>query len=251
MTIPMPTGLFTSEMEAKVSAENWSGSVLWRCEKWSEEACDFARHKLALEDVTHIQDGFVIRPSGVRDRLGSLIAGRDVSQAIVVPRFIPIEHGITSTELRRLVGDPEVVEEVAGNLLLNEGIQMLWDVGIAAINNQTTGNRWNAADSYVGVGDSSTAEAATQTELQAATNRFYKAMNATFPSRASQTVTWASDFTSTEANYVWNEWTIASGATTVSGAGFTSGTKNLNRKVASLGTKTTGTWTLSGAVTLS
>jgi hypothetical protein len=45
-----------------------------------------------------------------------------------------------------------------------------------------TGTGWNNANAFLGVGDSSTAEAATQTELQAATNRFYKAMNATFPS---------------------------------------------------------------------
>jgi hypothetical protein len=238
-------------METTVDRPAWKGHVEWLCEKWSEEACDFARRKLENEGVTHIQSGYEIHPSGIRDRVASLIAGRDVRVPILVPKFIPVEHGITSAELRRLVGDPEVVEKISGNLLLNEGIQLLWDVAIAALNNQTSGNRWNNADSFIGVGDSSTAEAATQTELQAATNRFYKGMNVTYPLRAAQTVTWQSDFTSGEANYAWNEWSIASGATTASGSGFTTGTKNLNRKVASLGTKATGTWTLSGAVTLS
>jgi hypothetical protein len=76
-------------------------------------------------------------------------------------------------------------------------------------------------------------------------------MNSTVPSRASQTVSCASDFITSEANYVWAEWSIAAGATTVSGGGFTSGTVNLNRKVAALGTKASGTWTLTAQVTLS
>jgi hypothetical protein len=76
-------------------------------------------------------------------------------------------------------------------------------------------------------------------------------MNATYPSRSSQTVSFQSDFTTTEANYVWAEWSIAAGATTASGAGFTTGTTNLNRKVAALGTKASGTWTLTAQVTFS
>jgi hypothetical protein len=195
----------------EVAAVNSGLETLWVCEKWSEEACDFARKRL----------------------------------------WLPSDAPISSAVLREFVGFAEELETVEGNLLLNEGIQLLLDIAIAAISNQTAGNRWSNTDSYIGVGDSATAEAATQTELQAATNRFYKAMNATYPSRASQTITFQSDFTSTEANYVWAEWSISSGATVASGAGFTTGTKNLNRKVSALGTKSTGTWTLSGAVTIS
>jgi hypothetical protein len=83
-----------------------------------------------------------------------------------------------------------------------------------------------------------------------AANRFYKGMNATFPSRASQTVTFQSDYTGTEANFAWNEWSIAAGATSASGSGFLVGTTNLNRKVQSLGTKAAGTWTFSGTITI-
>lgn len=190
----------------------------WRCDKWSEDACVFARKKLYLEE------------------------------------FAPV----SSADLLAVVGDPEEVLCVEGNLLLNEGISMLLNVALAAVSNQTAGNRWNAADSFIGVGDTATAEAATQTELSgaaAATNRFYKAMNATYPlkpgSNGAQSVDWQSDFATTEANFVWNEWTIASLTTGASGAGFLTGTTNLNRKVASLGTKTTGTWTLTGTVTIS
>jgi hypothetical protein len=66
-------------------------------------------------------------------------------------------------------------------------------------------------------------------------------MNATYPSLAAQTESFQSDFLTAEANYAWNEWSIRNGAT---------GDKNLNRKVASLGTKATGTWTLTAQVTL-
>lgn len=221
----------------------------WACEKWGEDAVDFARKRLESEGVTHIQDGFNVAPSRMRDKIASLIAGRDVAVPILVPRFIPIEHGITSAELRRLVGAADEFTEVAGNLLLNEGIQRLEDLLIGA-----GGTTYANANAFIGVGDTNTAEAATQTELQAtanAANRFYKGMNATYPSRSSQTVSWQSDFTSGEANFVWAEWTIAQGGTTASGSGFLVGTTNLNRKVASLGTKTTGTWTLTGQVTIS
>lgn len=231
---------------------NWKFD--WLCEKWSEDAVDFARGRLEREGITHLIQGYeTVVLDGVRDRIASRMVGRPVSRIVVRPKIVPITHGITSAELRRLVGDAEEYQEVAGNLLLNEGIQRLQDLTMIAtpLTNQTAANAWGNTNAYLGVGDSTTAEAATQVELQAATNRFYKIMNATYPSRSSQTVSFQADFVSTEANYVWNEWTVAAGATVASGGGFTTGTTNLNRKVASLGTKTTGTWTLTGTVTLS
>lgn len=206
----------------------------WQCDKWSEEACDFARKKADKLGISHV--------------IGHMEEAVFGTKKVMVPALIPIEHGVPSWVLRALVGAPEESVGIHGNLLLNEGIQRFMDMTMIAT---LTGTGWNNANAFVGVGDSSTAEAATQTELQAATNRFYKAMNATFPSRSGQTSSFQSDFTSAEANYVWAEWTIASGATTASGSGFTTGTTNLNRKVAALGTKSTGTWTLTGQVTFS
>lgn len=220
----------------------------WLCEKWSQEAVEFCQRELEREGVTHIQDGWTIAKSGVRDRVASRIVGRDVSQVVLVPRLIPIHHGVTSDILREFVGEPEEVEEVHGNLLLNEGIGRLLDLLTAA-----GGTAYNNANAYIGVGDSTTAEAASQTELQAATNKVYKGMNATYPvspgSNGAQSRDWRSDFLSSEANFVWNEWTISAGAT--GGPPLNAGTTNLNRKVQSLGTKATGTWTLTGTVTIS
>jgi hypothetical protein len=235
----------SEETVAKIS---WKGEMTWRCEKWSEDQVEFAQKVLARQGITHVPAEIqVVQPNGtIRDRIASAILGRNVVPAIVVPRMMPIEEGISSAILRDVLHlvPEEGEEEIAGNLLLNEGIQRMLDLLIAA-----GGVAYNAANAFVGVGASSTAEAATQTDLQ--TTPFYKAMNATFPSRSSQTVSWQSDFTSTEANIVWNEWSVSAGATTASGAGFTVGTTNLNRKVQSLGTKATGTWTLTGQVTIS
>jgi hypothetical protein len=139
--------------------------------------------------------------------------------------------------LRRYAGAEEELD-VAGNLLLNEGIQTLLDL----MAGEGTPTAFNTASARIGVGDSNTAAAATQTDLQAATNKTYKGMNGTYPTRTNQTMDWQADFTSGEANYAWNEWVIDNGA---------SAAKTLNRKVESLGTKTTGTWTLTGSVTIS
>jgi hypothetical protein len=235
-------------VEETVAKISWKGEMSWRCERWSEDQVEFARRKLESQGITHVQAEIqIVQPNGtIRERIASAILGRYVVPAIVGPRMMPISEGIPSSVLRDLLGliPEEGEEEIAGNLLLNEGIQRLEDLLIGA-----GGTAYNAANAFVGVGASATAEAATQTDLQ--TTPFYKAMNATFPSRATQTVSFQSDFTTTEANIVWNEWSISAGATTASGAGFTVGTTNLNRKVQSLGTKASGTWTLTGQVTIS
>lgn len=106
------------------------------------------------------------------------------------------------------------------------------------------------ANAYLGVGDSTTAFATSQQDLQATTNKTRKAMAATYPSRSGMVVTFRSTFTTTDANYAWNEWGVFNG----SGAGGAgpSGVVMLNRKVESpsLGTKTSSeAWQLTVALT--
>lgn len=131
------------------------------------------------------------------------------------------------------------VSVVEGNLMLAEGIAEAWDLILGA-----GGTAFNNANSYIGVGDSTTAEAAGQTDLQASTNKLYKGMDATYPQRATGTATWRATFGGSEANFPWQEFTVSNSS---SGTG-----KNLNRKVSNQGTKASGqTWTIDLAVTLS
>lgn len=132
---------------------------------------------------------------------------------------------------------PYEVIEGEGNLLVNAGIQLMLDLLIGA-----GGTVFSNANAHIGVGDSTTAAAAGQTDLQAATNKLRMAMEATYPSRSGQTLTFRSVFGSGDANFDWEEWAIfnASSAGTM-----------LNRKVQSFGTKASGTWTLTVTVTIS
>jgi hypothetical protein len=98
------------------------------------------------------------------------------------------------------------------------------------------------ANAYLGVGDSSTAFAATQTDLVAASNKLRKAMDATYPQRSNNVLTFRSTFATNEANWAWNEWGVFNAAA--------AGTM-LNRAVASLGTKTSAqTWQVTVTLTV-
>lgn len=139
------------------------------------------------------------------------------------------------------------VEIVDGrdNLLLNAGIQRMLDLLIGA-----GGQALNNTHARIGVGNSSTAASASQTDLQAAAgsaNRWFQLMDATYPSRSAQTLTFQATFGSSDGNFTWAEWGIDAG--TASGNTVTA--PMLNRKVEALGAKTTGTWVLQVQITIS
>ena len=101
---------------------------------------------------------------------------------------------------------------------------------------------FNNANARIGVGDSSSAFAAGQTDLQAPANKLRKAMDATYPQRAANVLTFRATFGTGEANFAWNEWGVFNAAA----AG-----QMLNRKVEALGTKTSAqTWQLTVNLTL-
>lgn len=132
-------------------------------------------------------------------------------------------------------GEAYEVSEFEENVLLNGGITVMLNLicGIAA-------TAFSNANARLGVGDDNTAAAAAQTGLIAASNKTYKAMEASYPSVASQTMTFRSVFGSADANYAWNEFTVDNGTTA------------MNRRVSAQGTKASGqTWTLDLAITLS
>ncbi len=138
-------------------------------------------------------------------------------------------------------GQPLPAESVIeGNILLSEGIGELWDL-VCGLGSPTA---FSNANAYIGVGDSTTAESAAHTDLQAASNKTYKAMSATYPQRSGTTVTFQSAFASGDANYAWQEFTVSNAS---SGTG-----KNLNRKVSNQGSKVAGqVWTIQLQITIS
>jgi len=129
----------------------------------------------------------------------------------------------------------EVVEG-EGNVLLNEGINNgIWPL----VAGDATATPFNNANARIGVGDSTTAADATQTDLLG-TNKAYSGMDAGYPTYGTdQKIVFRSTFGEAEANFDWNEWVVDNGA------GVT-----LNRKVDSMGTKTQGSWTLEVSITL-
>src|SRR5688572_31875530 len=65
-------------------------------------------------------------------------------------------------------------------------------------------NAFNSTNARIGVGDSATAFAASQTDLQAATNKFRKLVDSA-PLRTNNAVDFTSTFTTAEGNFAWNE----------------------------------------------
>jgi hypothetical protein len=193
----------------------------------------FARRILALNDGAKHQTRFTIYK--FRDEDGKVEA--------------LLKKGVTQETIAALM--PERLLDIArfkgpawhpGNLCLNTGIQGFEKL-IAGLSSPPTA--WDNTHAYLGVGDSSTTAAATQTDLQASTNYAYVGMQTSYPSLATQTLSWQASFGSAVANYAWNEFVVTNASTKGSGT-------CLNRLVSSQGTKTSGqTWVLTLSITWS
>ena len=160
----------------------------------------------------------------------------DVERATWQPRIeLRKYHTPAGEDIAGLDPVEVIVEE--GNLLTTAGAAAL-----LTLLSGGGGSAFNNANSYLGVGDSTTAAAVGQTDLQAATNKLRKAMDSGYPQVSAATVTWRATFGTSDANWAWQEWGVFNAAA--------AGTM-LNRKVTSLGTKTSAaTWqlTVSAAV---
>lgn len=132
---------------------------------------------------------------------------------------------------------PYEVIEGNGNLLVNLGIQEIEDAFLTG--SMTT--PFNNTNSGIAVGTSATAADPTDTGLGAENDR--KGMEATFPSRTNQTITFKSVFDDAGSDGVWAEWGIFNNPST--------GGTMLNHKIAAMGTKSGGTWTLTVTITIS
>jgi hypothetical protein len=143
-----------------------------------------------------------------------------------------------------LAGKPYESITRCGNLLVYGGASSLFH----RLTGGTTVTAFDNSNAHIGVGDSSTAAAASQTDLQASTNKLRKAMDATYPTHTDGTIqsaasaTFRSTFGTSDANFTWNEWAIFNAS---------SSGRMLNRKVENLGTKSSGTtWVMTITVTL-
>lgn len=87
---------------------------------------------------------------------------------------------------------------------------------------------YSSGNARIGVGDSTAVFAASQTDLQAATNKLRKAMDTGYPTQAANVLTFRSTFATMEANFAWNELAVFNAAT---------GGVMMNRLVQANGTK--------------
>jgi len=157
-----------------------------------------------------------------------------------------LHGGMSVEEVKKLFPEAFIGhEEWKRNIALHEGLYLATRI-LAGID--TTSNKWDNTNARLGVGDSNVAPADEQTGLQAATNKAWKGMDATYPQCASaetdedQFIEWRATFGSTEGNFAWEEYTVVNAS---NDAG-----KNLNRCTASKGTKASGeSWTLSLKIT--
>lgn len=104
-----------------------------------------------------------------------------------------------------------------------------------------SGTPFDATNCRLGVGDSSTAFAAGQTDLQAASNKHRELVDSG-PTLAGNVITMTATFEPGEANFAWEEFAVFNAA---------SGGIMLTRKVESLGTKTSAEeWELTVELTI-
>lgn len=113
---------------------------------------------------------------------------------------------------------------IEGNLFLVEGVNYMWrfltgEIGLIPF------NRFNC---HIGVGNGKTEARADQTGLLG-TSKFYKSVDTGYPKISANSLIVRATFEPEEANFEWNEWTVANGNSDAA--------INLNRKVESLGVK--------------
>ena len=142
-----------------------------------------------------------------------------------------------AAELARDVRTTPYETMIGHNLLVTAGANAYHSRLIA-----TSVNAFNSTNARLGVGDSATAAAIGQTDLQASTNKLRKIVDAT-PGISGNQISFVSTFLTSEANFAWNEAAIFNAAA----AG-----DMLNRVVQSFGTKTSSLqWVLTGTIALS
>jgi len=138
----------------------------------------------------------------------------------------------SGASLERFIDKLREARTVEGNVFLSEGVEFIW----LAVTGAAGLTYFNSENAHVGVGDGTVAEDPAQTGLQGV-NKCYKRVDAGYPLVEGSAVKFRATFGPDEANFAWNEWTVANGP----GDEYV----NLNRRAQYLGTKAAGsTWTI-------
>lgn len=140
---------------------------------------------------------------------------------------------------RKIAGfEPDEVVCDTQNIILDTGANEM-----LKLISGTGGTAFDSANGYIAVGSDATAENSAQVGVLATgNNKAYAKIDSGYPTVTGRQVTYRASFGDNEANFAWNEASIMNG----NGANAIS----MNRKVSSLGTKTTGTWTIQITVSL-
>lgn len=165
--------------------------------------------------------------------------------------WMKTKHGIlipTGDDFARAGVKPYDTADDEGNLVTTAGLTRLMTLLIASGGQGLT----NTA-TRLGVGNGAGSAAIGDTDLGASAgsgNRWFQIMDATYPSVAAGVMTAKATWATGDGNFAWNEWGLDVGTPTVT-SGNTVAACFFNHKTsAALGTKASGTWSLTVTVTI-
>lgn len=174
----------------------------------------------------------------------------DEEQTLYVARhaYAPQGMAIEADDFYALGVKPYSVTEVEGNLITNAGWTRLMSLLTATGSTQAL----SATAVRIGVGNSNTAEAYTDTDLNAAagsSNRYFMTVGGA-ATLGTRTTAFTATFGSSDGNFAWNEFGIDVGTPSVS-AGTTVNALLFNHKAGiAQGTKASGqTWAATATLT--
>lgn len=134
----------------------------------------------------------------------------------------------------------EVFQRDNANMILQAG----WAALLGGIAGTSIATKWSSTVGRIGVGDSTTAAAYTQTDLQASASKYYQLCGAAptvTTSSSPPTLVFSATFGTGVANFAWNEFVTDEGTASNTGPVVA---VCLNRGQVAMGTKASGqTWT--------
>lgn len=205
-------------------ADRSFGTTVWQVDRWSEEQTNDAMRRLL--DLGIALPG---RVSGVD--------GHHAAYSIA----------ITPEQFARVGIRPYETSQVVGNLITNAG----WTRLMNLLTNQGATQAFDATHTRIGVGNSNTAEAYTDTDLGAAAgsaNRWFQLVSGA-GTLGTRTLSFSATFGTADGNFAWNEFGLDQG--TASGNTVTAVFFNHKASIAQ-GTKASGqTWTATATITFS